>query len=328
MVDGRKEHSLGNVRLRITRMALMLDGRKEYSLENGRLRITRMVLMPDGRKEYSLENTRLRITRMALMLDGRKEYSLKNRRLRITRMALMLGMRKENSLENTRLRITRMVLMLGMRKEYSLENRRLRITRIVLMLDGRKAHSLENRRLRITRMERMWVTRILVWGYLGDYAPPCGGGDGGGASCCLWRGQLGTREGPAVVCGGASRLYAVLALLSLLFIIYTQWERLQQDRVDLRCCSLIILFVCCSFTLLTIYSCCYHFIALPFSSRFDSKATLTSKSAVVFTHLVITLLRCHSHSFLIARQPWLQSRQWCLLTLLSLYWVAFFILSW
>ena len=124
MVDGRKEHSLGNVRLRITRMALMLDGRKEYSLENGRLRITRMVLMPDGRKEYSLENTRLRITRMALMLDGRKEYSL------------------------------------------------------------------ENRRLRITRMKWMWVTRILVWGYLGDYAPPCGGGDGGGASWGRGRNQL------------------------------------------------------------------------------------------------------------------------------------------
>ena len=91
----------------------------------------------------------------------------------------------------------------------------------------------------------------------------------------------GTGEGPAGNRGGASRLYAVLALLSLLFIIYTQWERLQQDRVDLRCYSLIILFVCCSFTLLTIYSCCYHFIALPFSSRFDSEATLTSKSAVV-----------------------------------------------
>ena len=142
------------------------------------------------------------------------------------------------------------------------------------------------------------------------------------------RGQLRTWEGPAVVCWGASRLYAVLAVLSLLFIIYTQWERLQQDRVDLRCCSLIILFVCCSFTLLTIYSCCYHFIALPFSSFLDSEATLTSKSTVVFTHLVITLLRCLFHPFLIARQPWLQSRQWCLLTLLSLYWVAFFILSW
>ena len=113
----------------------------------------------------------------------------------------------------------------------------------------------------------------------------------------------GTGEGPAGDGGGASRLYAVLALLSLLFIIYTQWERLQQDRVDLRCCSLIILFVCCSFTLLTIYSCYYHFIALPFSSRFDSEATLTSKSAVVFTHLVITLLRCPSHPFLIVRQP-------------------------
>ena len=116
--------------------------------------------MLDGRKEYSLENVRLRITRMALMLDGRKAHSLENRRLRITRMARMLDGRKEYSLENVRLRITRMVLMLGMKKE----------------------HSLENTRLRITRMERMWATRILVWGYLGDYAPPCGGGDGGGAS--------------------------------------------------------------------------------------------------------------------------------------------------
>ena len=113
-------------------------------------------------------------------------------------------------------------------------------------------------------------------------------GEGGGASCCLLR---------------ASWLYAFLAVLSLLFIIYTQWERLQQDRVDLRCCSLIILFVCCSFTLLTIYSCCYHFIGLPFSSFLDSEATLTSKSAVVFTHLVITLLGCLFHPFLIVRQP-------------------------
>ena len=120
-----------------------------------------------------------------------------------------------------------------------------------------------------------------MWGYLGDYAPPFWGGDGGGASCCLLRGHLGTVEEPTEDGGGASRLYAVLAVLSLLFIIYTQWERLQQDRVDLRCCSLIILFVCCSFTLLTIYSCCYHFIALPFSSFLDSEATLTSKSAVV-----------------------------------------------
>ena len=215
------------------------------------------------------------------MLDGTKEYSLENGRLRITRMALMLGMRKEYSLENGRLRITRMVLMLDGTKAHSLENRRLRITRMARMLDGTKAHSLENRRLRITQMERMWATRILVWGYLGDYAPPCGGGDGGGASCCLLRGQLGTGEGPAVVCWGASWLYTFLALLSLLFIIYTQWKRLQQDRVDLRCCSLIILFVCCSFTLLTIYSCCYHFIGLPFSSFLDSEATLTSKSAVV-----------------------------------------------
>ncbi len=193
----------------------------------------------------------------------------------------MVDGRKEHSLGNVRLRITRMALMLDGRKEYSLENGRLRITRIALMLDGRKEYSLKNRRLRITRMERMWVTRILVWGYLGDYAPPFWGGDGGGASCCLLRGQLRTGEGPAVVCWGASRLYAVLVLLSLLFIIYTQWERLQQDRVDLRCCSLIILFVCCSFTLLTIYSCCYHFIGLPFSSFLDSEATLTSKSAVV-----------------------------------------------
>ncbi|WP_176414840.1 hypothetical protein [Prevotella jejuni] len=44
--------------------------RKEYSLENGRLRITRMVLMLGMKKEHSLENGRLRITRMALMLDG------------------------------------------------------------------------------------------------------------------------------------------------------------------------------------------------------------------------------------------------------------------
>ena len=178
--------------------------------------------MVDGRKENSLKNRRLRITRMVLMVDGRKEYSLENGRLRITRMVLMLGMRKEHSLENTRLRITRMALMVGMRKAHSLENGRLRITRIVLMLDGRKAHSLENVRLRITRMERMWVTRILVWGYLGDYAPPCGGGDGGGATFWVW----------------------------------------------FRC-------------KLTIYSPCYHFIGLPFSSFLDSEATLTSKSAVV-----------------------------------------------
>ena len=223
----------------------------------------------------------------------------------------MLGMRIAHSLENVRLRITRIVLMVDGRKAHSLENVRLRITRIARMVDGRKEYSLGYGRLRITRMERMWVTRILVWGYLGDYAPPCGGGDGGGTSWGRGRGQLRTGEGPAVVCWGASRLYAFLALLSLLFIIYTQWERLQQDRVDLRCCSLIILFVCCSFTLLTTYSCCYHFIGLPFSSFLDSEATLTSKSAVVFTHLVITLLGCLFHPFLIVRQPWLQSRQWC-----------------
>ena len=153
----------------------MLDGTKEYSLKNRRLRITRMVLMVDGRKEYSLKNRRLRITRMVLMVDGRKEYSLKNRRLRITRM----------------------VLMLGMRKAHSLGNRRLRITRIARMVDGRKEYSLGYGRLRITRMERMWVTRILVWGYLGDYTPPCGGGDGGGASWGHGRGQLLFVEGPA-----------------------------------------------------------------------------------------------------------------------------------
>ena len=129
---------------------------------------------------------------------------------------------KEYSLENVRLRITRMALMLGMKKEHSLENGRLRITRMARMLDGRKEYSLENTRLRITQMERMWATRILVWGYLGDYAPPLGEGTG---------------EGPAVECGfGASWL---------------------------------------------------------------------------FTHLVITLLGCLFHPFLIARQPWLQSRQWC-----------------
>mgnify|MGYP001744433019 CR=1 FL=1 len=151
-------------------------------------------------------------------------------------------------------------------KGHSLENVRLRITRMARMLDGTKAHSLGNRRLRITRMARIWVTRILVWGISVITPLPAGEGTG---------------EGPAVVCWGASRLYAVLALLSLLFIIYTLWERLQQDRVDLRCCSLIIPFVCCSFTLLTIYSPCYHFIGLPFSSFLDSEATLTSKSAVV-----------------------------------------------
>ena len=129
---------------------------------------------------------------------------------------------KEYSLENVRLRITRMALMLGMKKEHSLENGRLRITRMARMLDGRKEYSLENTRLRITQMERMWATRILVWGYLGDYAPPFGGGDGGGASCWVW----------------------------------------------FRC-------------KLTIYSPCYHFIGLPFSSFLDSEATLTSKSAVV-----------------------------------------------
>ena len=36
-------------------MALMLDGRKAHSLENVRLRITRIVLMLDGRKEYNLK---------------------------------------------------------------------------------------------------------------------------------------------------------------------------------------------------------------------------------------------------------------------------------
>ena len=127
------------------------------------------------------------------MLDGRKEYSLENVRLRITRIYLMLDGRKAHSLENRRLRITRIVLMVDGTKEYSLENRRLRITRIVLMVDGRKEYSLENRRLRITRMERMWVTRILVWGYLGDYAPPCGGG----ASWGRGRIQLRRVEGPA-----------------------------------------------------------------------------------------------------------------------------------
>ena len=134
----------------------------------------------------------------------------------------MVDGRKEHSLGNVRLRITRMVLMLDGRKEYSLENVRLRITRMVLMLVGRKEYSLENTRLRITQMERIWVTRILVWGYLGDYAPPFGGGDGGGATFWVW----------------------------------------------FRC-------------KLTIYSPCYHFIALPFSSFLDSEATLTSKSAVV-----------------------------------------------
>ena len=48
-------------------MALMLDGTKAHSLGNRRLRITRIVLMVDGRKEYSLENRRLRITRMERM---------------------------------------------------------------------------------------------------------------------------------------------------------------------------------------------------------------------------------------------------------------------
>ena len=112
-----------------------------------------------------------------------------------------------------------------------------------------------------------------MWGYLGDYAPPCGGGDGGGASWGGGRGQLGRGEEAA----GYTLSWHYLASFSL----YIQWERLQQDRVDLRCCSLIILFVCCSFTLLTIYSPCYHFIGLPFSSFLDSEATLTSKSAVV-----------------------------------------------
>ena len=149
------------------------------------------------KKEHSLENGRLRITRMVLMLGMKKEHSLENTRLRITRMVLMLGMRKEHSLENTRLRITRMARMLDGWKEYSLENGRLRITRMVLMVGMRKEHSLENTRLRITRMERMWATRILVWGYLGDYAPPCGGGDGGGASWGRGRGQLLFVEGPA-----------------------------------------------------------------------------------------------------------------------------------
>ena len=153
--------------------------------------------MLDGTKAHSLENRRLRITRMARMLDGTKAHSLKNRRLRITRMVLMVDGRKEYSLKNRRLRITRMVLMLGMRKEHSLGNGRLRITRMARMLDGTKAHRLENRRLRITQMERMWVTRILVWGYLGDYAPPCGGGDGGGASWGRGRIQLRRVEGPA-----------------------------------------------------------------------------------------------------------------------------------
>ena len=131
------------------------------------------------------------------MVDGRKAHSLENRRLRITRIVLMVDGRKEHSLENVRLRITRITRMLDGRKEYSLENVRLRITRIVLMVDGRKAHSLGYGRLRITRMERMWVTRILVWGYLGDYTPPCGGGDGGGASWGHGRGQLLFVEGPA-----------------------------------------------------------------------------------------------------------------------------------
>ena len=134
----------------------------------------------------------------------------------------MVDGRKENSLKNRRLRITRMVLMVDGRKEYSLKNRRLRITRMARMLGMKKEHSLENTRLRITQMERMWATRILVWGYLGDYAPPFGGGDGGGATFWVW----------------------------------------------FRC-------------KLTIYSCCYHFIGLPFSSFLDSEATLTSKSAVV-----------------------------------------------
>ena len=131
------------------------------------------------------------------MLGMKKEHSLENTRLRITRMVLMLGMRKEHSLENTRLRITRMALMVGMRKAHSLENVRLRIIRMARMLVGRKEYSLGYGRLRITRMERMWVTRILVWGYLGDYAPPCGGGDGGGASWGRGRGQLLFVEGPA-----------------------------------------------------------------------------------------------------------------------------------
>ena len=181
-----------------------------------------MALMLDGRKEYSLGNRRLRITRMALMLGMRKEYSLENVRLRITRMTLMLGMKKEYSLENVRLRITRMALMVGMRKEYNLKCTRLRITRIVLMVDGRKAHSLENRRLRITRMERMWITRILVWGYLGDYAPPCGGGDGGGASWGRGRGQLLFVEGPAGDGGGVSSRWLVEGLpFSVLYSFYT-----------------------------------------------------------------------------------------------------------
>ena len=33
----------------------MLDGTKEYSLKNVRLRITRMTRMVDGRKEYNLK---------------------------------------------------------------------------------------------------------------------------------------------------------------------------------------------------------------------------------------------------------------------------------
>ena len=58
-------------------MALMLDGRKEYSLGNRRLRITRMALMLGMRKEYSLENVRLRITRMERMWMGGKNIVLK-----------------------------------------------------------------------------------------------------------------------------------------------------------------------------------------------------------------------------------------------------------
>ena len=88
----------------------------------------------------------------------------------------MLGMRKEYSLENGRLRITRMARIVDGRKEYRHENGRLRITRMARRVDGAKEYSLKNVRLRITRMERMWATRILVWGYLGDYAPPPKGG--------------------------------------------------------------------------------------------------------------------------------------------------------
>ena len=174
------------------------------------------------KKEYSLENVRLRITRMALMVGMRKEYNLKCTRLRITRIVLMVDGTKEHSLENVRLRITRITRMLDGRKEYSLENVRLRITRIVLMVDGRKAHSLGYGRLRITRMERMWVTRILVWGYLGDYAPPCGGGDGGGASWGRGRGQLLFVEGPAGDGGGVSSRWLVEGLpFSVLYSFYT-----------------------------------------------------------------------------------------------------------